>query len=593
VGTHQATKRPCIRWLLLACLLATSCILFLQNLGTPDITTWDEVVHVNVVKNLAERCCVPRLHRSSLGTDYRDWGNNTLWLHKPLLPFYMTAAIYKILGGSLWAFRFSGALFALLTAVVVFLTGSKMLDDNVGLVGAGIFSLNPFTNALVHGRTYSGFPDLFLVFFISLALYLVLEWTQTKSIRTLRWLGLVVGLAYLSKGGLALGPFVVLVLVAILTHHARDLVPALQSVVVFALVVLPERLYWLRFHPVEAGYEQQQQFLHLFRNIEGHAYPWHAYFTHALPHILAPALIPFVYFSLVWALMRFRPGTPGHTLSIWSLAYLVPLSFSISKIENFIFPVLPAIALLVPLAVETLLRNRQFKLVLSLCVASFATYVLWQTIVLSRTIGGIGLVRQWSEHPYRFIFLGLIATLTAALALRFVTSYDFRIAASASLALTSLGVLLIYVHMSITENWIEPLQFNGLNSSAQLPLRQTATDLRGLVDGNALIIVALDGRRTEASSTGLFACGPGTKECVERLAHLYLMYWSDVDVLDVCREPQAQEVMERLQTRDDTYLITNRWLPAAPLAAWPLGELYSLGNVPFEVWGPAAIRACQ
>ena len=590
---NEATNLPRIRWLALICLLTASCILFLQNLGTPDITTWDEVVHANVVKNLAEHCCVPRLHRSSLGTDYRDWVNNTLWLHKPLLPFYTTAAIYKILGGSLWAFRFSGALFALLTAVIVFLIGSKMFNDKIGLIGAGIFSLNPFTDALVHGRTYSGFPDLFFVFFTSLALYLVLEWTQTKSTTTLRWLGLVVGLGYLSKGGLALGPFAVLVLVAILTHRIRDLLPALQSVVVFALVVLPERFYWLAIHPVEAGYEQQQQFLHLFTNIEGHAHPWHFYFTHALPHMLAPALIPFVYFSLVWALVRFRPGTPEHTLSIWSLAYLVPLSFSVSKIENFIFPVLPAIALLVPLAVESLLRNRQFKLLLSLCVASFAAHVLWETMVLSRTIGGMALLGRWSAHPYWIAFFALIAILAAAMALRFVSKCDLAMAAPATLALTSVGVLLIYVHMNITENWIEPLQFNGLSSSAQLPLRQTAADLRGLVDRNALIIVALDGKRLESSSMEPFACGPGTKECAERLAHLYLMYWSDVDVLDVCREPQAEEVVEQLHSRNDTYLITNRWLPAAPLAAWPLGELYSLGDVPFDVWGPTAIRACQ
>jgi hypothetical protein len=56
-------------------------------------------------------------------------------------------------------------------------------------LGAAIFSLNPFTNALVHGTTYSGFPDLFFVFFVSVALYFILDWTQTKSITTLRWFG--------------------------------------------------------------------------------------------------------------------------------------------------------------------------------------------------------------------------------------------------------------------------------------------------------------------------------------------------------------------------------------------------------------------
>jgi len=548
---------------------------------------------VNVVKNLAEHCCLPRLHRSGLGTDYRDWGNNTVWLHKPLLPFYATAAIYKLLGGSLWAFRLSGAIFALLTAVVVYLIGSNFLNDNIGLFGAAIFSLSPFTNALVHGRTYSGFPDLFFAFFASVALYLILDWTQRKSTTALRWLGLVVGLAYLCKGGLALAPFAVLAIVTITAGSIRELTPALESIVVFAMVVLPERLYWLAYHPVESGYEQRQQVLHLFRNIEGHASPWHFYFTHSLPHILVPALVPFACFSIGWALTKCRPGTPGHTLSIWSLAYLVPLSFGVSKIDNFIFAALPALALLIPLAVESLMLSRQFGLILSLCVGCLAAYILWQIVFLSRTVEGIVIWSRWSEHPYWFTFLTVITILAVALALRFLRKFDLKMVTPSVLVLTSVALLLLYVHTNILENWNDPMQFNGLSSLAQLPLRQTGADLRGLVDKNALIIVALDGGRLEASLPGFFACGPGAEECVKRLAYLYIMYWSDVDVLDVCREPQPQKTVERFRGWTNTYLITNSLLPAVPLARSPIGNVYSLRDIPFEVWSPVASGACQ
>jgi 4-amino-4-deoxy-L-arabinose transferase-like glycosyltransferase len=591
--TYKATNRPRISWIALTCLLVTSCTLFLQNLGTPNITTWDEVVHVNVVKNLAEHCCLPRLHRSELGTDYRDWGNNTLWLHKPLLPFYATAAIYKLLGGSLLAFRLSGAIFALLTAVVVYLIGSTFLNENIGLLGAAIFSLSPFTNTLVHGKTYSGFPDLFFAFFVSVALYLILDWTQRKSATTLRWLGLVVGLAYLCKGGLALASFAVLAVVAILAGGIRELIPALESIVVFAVVVLPERLYWLVYHPVESGYEQQEQLLHLFRNIEGHGSPWHFYFTHALPHMLVPALIPFAYFSIAWALTQCRAGTPGHTLSIWCLAYLVPLSFGVSKIENFIFAVVPAIALLIPLALESLMQRGQFRLVLALCGGSLAAYILWQTALLSRSIEGMVIWSRWSEHPYWFAFLTVIAILAVVLTLRYLMKFDSKMVTSSVLALTSVAMLLLYVHTNILVNWIDPLQFNGLSSSAQLPLRQTGADLRGLVDKNALIIVALDNGRLEAPLTGFFACGPGTEECVKRLAYLYIMYWSDVDVLDVCREPQPQKTVERFRGWKNTYFITDDSLPAVPLARSPIGNVYSISDIPVEVWSPAAIGACQ
>lgn len=590
--TDQTTRRPRITLVALGCLLATSFLLYLQNLGTPNISTWDEVVHANVVKNLAERCCLPRLHRSALGTDYRDWDNNTLWLHKPLLPFYTTAVVYKLLGGSLWAFRLPGAIFALLTALLVYLIGSHFLNENIGLLGAAIFSLNPFTNALVHGTTYSGFPDLFFVFFTTVALCLILQWRRTKSVTTLRWLGLVLGLAYLSKGGLALAPFAVLAMVALLTGSIRDLIPGLQSVVVFAVVMVPERLYWRVAHPVESGYEQREQLLHLFTNIEGHAGPWHAYFTHALPHILVPALVPFAYFALGWALFRCRPGTPGHTLSIWTLAYLVPLSFGVSKIENFIFAVVPAIALLIPLMLESLMHRRQFRLVLLLSVASLGMYLLWQTLVLSRTVEGLVIWSRWNEHPYRFAFLVLSAIVALGLALRFLIKFDSKTTTATVLALTAVGLLLLYVHTNISEDWADPLQYNGLSNLAQVPLRQTGADLRRVVDRNALIIVALDDRRLESSSIGFFACGPGPEDCVRRLAYLYIMYWSDADVLDLCRDPHPQTAVEHFRGWTNTYLVTNRALSAVPLADSPIGEVYDLNEIPFDVWGPVASGAC-
>jgi hypothetical protein len=141
-------------------LLILACLLFEWRLGTPYITLWDEAVQANVVKNLAEHCCVPRLHRSAdvtsiervepsggallplqrtpsgdvaygVGVDYRDWTNNTVWFHKPLLPFYVTAGAYRLLGESVWALRIPGAIFAILTVLVIYGTGLKFFDLRV------------------------------------------------------------------------------------------------------------------------------------------------------------------------------------------------------------------------------------------------------------------------------------------------------------------------------------------------------------------------------------------------------------------------------------------------------------------------------
>jgi 4-amino-4-deoxy-L-arabinose transferase-like glycosyltransferase len=296
-------------------------LIFLQDLGYPDITTWDEAIHVNVVENLADHCCLPQLHRSAaaaslggvpnvtgfetegylqrrvrLGTDYRDWTNNTVWLHKPLLPFYVTAFAYRIGGHTLLAFRLPGAIFALLTALMIYLIGREFLSSRVGLFASAAFALNPYANQLVHGEAFAGFPDLALSFFVSAALYLLLHWRRYRSAAALRWLGLAVGLAYMCKGGLALAPFAVFAVIAILARSLRDFIPALQSVVLFVVVVLPEKLYWQAHQPVEFRYEAHVQMLHLVKVIEGFGGSWSSYFAGYLPPMLTLPLVPFAYF---------------------------------------------------------------------------------------------------------------------------------------------------------------------------------------------------------------------------------------------------------------------------------------------------------
>src|SRR5947209_15363432 len=277
----------------LVLILCFAAILYLQNLGSPYITLFDEGAHANVIKNLAEHCCVPHLHWMDLGTDYRKWLDNTVWLHKPLLPFYVTAGIYALLGKTLWALRFPGAVLALLTSVIIFLTGRRYLSDWTGLIGAAIFCLNPFTHKLVHGLTFSRFSDLFFVCFMSIALYLVLDWSQTRSVISLRWLGLAMALAYLCKGGLALAPFAVIAFIALAERRIRDVLPAIQTAVIFVIIVLPEMYYWAHYYPTEFQYEQREQLLHLSRSIDGAANAWHSYLTYFLPSVLNGLLVPF------------------------------------------------------------------------------------------------------------------------------------------------------------------------------------------------------------------------------------------------------------------------------------------------------------
>jgi 4-amino-4-deoxy-L-arabinose transferase-like glycosyltransferase len=100
-----------LKYVPLLLILAIAAVFYLRNLGSDYITLWDEAVHVNVVKNLAEDPWPPKLHLEDFNTDFKDWTNNHIWVHKPLLPLYIQALFYKI-SPTLFAFRLPAAVFA-------------------------------------------------------------------------------------------------------------------------------------------------------------------------------------------------------------------------------------------------------------------------------------------------------------------------------------------------------------------------------------------------------------------------------------------------------------------------------------------------
>jgi len=552
--------------------------LYLENLGSPYITEWDEAVQVNVVQNLAAHCCQPYLHRSAalaglngapavsgfeslrhqerqlrLGTDYRDWTNNTVWLHKPLLPFYFAAATFKLAGGSLWGLRLSGAIFALLNAAVVYLIGRRFLSNTVGLFALAIFGLNPYVDQLVHGQTFSGFPDLALSCAVSAAMYCVLHWTRYRSTAALRWLGVAVAIGYLSKGGLALGPFAIFAVITILAGTYRDFLPILQSLGIFATLVIPVQLYWRARQPVVISYESRMQMLHLFQVIEGHRGPWVHYIAAFLPAMLTLPLIPIAYFSVGWALFHFKRTDTEFILGIWILVYLIPLSFAANKIDNFIFALLPAFALLAPRVLESLFRNRRFDLIVALCFTSLAMFFVMR---IGRNLA----------HPGAFGLLVAAPVLFVAVVLLSRWKPASEVLTLSVLAFTGGALLLLYVHRDVYDNTAKAPDF-----AAQAALRDTGLILRPLVGENSLIIAH--------------------NQPVD-LSYLYLMYWSGADVLDICREPDPFLALWALRNTNGLYLLTVRQLPEGPLAKTPTGALYSLKNLPYQDWSKTAASDC-
>ena len=342
--------------------------LLLHHLDHPCIAKWDEIVHLVVVHNLYTDCCDPKLHTIDLGTDASDWTNNYIWLHKPLLPFYLRAALYHLLGESLFAFRLPSVLFALLTAIGLFVIAKRFSHAWIATAVALLFASNPFIFDLAQGWRFSDLTDVLNAFLLTIALGITLFTAASpgKQFGTFYFLssitaGLVLALAYLCKDGLVFLPFTVFAIALVWQCRWRGLGYVLMAALCFGALVFPEYFYFSHRFPREFRYEQYQQISHLFTNVQGWGLPWHYYLTVYWWALLGRPLGSMGFLAMIAIVSPELRSRRNLLLTLWILIYLVPLSFAVSKIANFLVPVLPAVLLLVGFACNDIVRSKQWN----------------------------------------------------------------------------------------------------------------------------------------------------------------------------------------------------------------------------------------
>lgn len=350
--------------------------LMLHQLGHAYIAPWDEVVHVIVAHNLYIDCWNPKLHSFDLGTHsidlethVVDWTNNYIWLRKPLLPFYLRAALYHAFGESLFMFRLPSALFALLTSLNLFFIAKRLSHIWVATVIALLFASNSFVFELVQGRQFSDLNDVLNVFFLTVVLGITLASAAGRPLYFLKsesstdyfiaslTAALFSALAYSCKGGLALPGLAVFAIALVWQCGWRAIRYIIVMVLLFAALVFLESFYFSHRFPQEFRYEQRQQIAHLFTDVEEWARPWDYYINVYWPALLGLPLAISGFLAMMASFLPRLRNRSNVLLVVWVLSYLVPLSFGVSKVPNFILPVLPAVILLVGCAGYDLLQS--------------------------------------------------------------------------------------------------------------------------------------------------------------------------------------------------------------------------------------------
>ena len=285
--------------------------------------------------------------------------NGLKYFDKPALQYWITAAVYWVLGEDEWTARLWPALSGLLTLVLVYYAGRRLAGARAGLAAAVLlactFQYFLFSQVLT--------LDMGLTFFMTLALSAFLASqdargtpVQCRNWAVLAWVAMA--LAVLSKGlvGVVLPA---LVLVAyIVVERDWKLLGRLSwgpGLLAFLVIVLPW-FVWVQLRNPEFFqiFFIREHFGRYALHEHHRAGPWYYYLV-----VLLVGSVPwsFPYFKATIGSWR-KPSSgnlkinPNRLLVLWVILIVVFFSLSASKLSGYILPVYPALALLLGCKVQ-------------------------------------------------------------------------------------------------------------------------------------------------------------------------------------------------------------------------------------------------
>ena len=180
----------------------------LRNLGHSGITYWDEGFHAVVARNLTKHPLKFTLYDQPwLPYDYKSWGENHIWLHKPPVAMWTIWLSHLIFGINTFALRLPSAISLIATAWLTYRIAADLFDKPAGLIAAFLQAFNPFLFESVHGYRYSDHIDIALLLWVQVSCWFLLRAIRTGKRKNYILSGIAMGIAYLSKSYLALITF--------------------------------------------------------------------------------------------------------------------------------------------------------------------------------------------------------------------------------------------------------------------------------------------------------------------------------------------------------------------------------------------------
>ena len=331
--------------IVLFCILIASGVLVFRHVGHSGITYWDEGFHAVVARNLTKHPLQFTLYDQPwLPYDYKGWGENHIWLHKPPVAMWTIWLSHLIFGINTFALRLPSAISLVVTTWLTYRIAADIFDKRAGLIAAFLHGFNPFLFESIHGYRYSDHIDIALLFWVQVSCWFLLRAIRTGKRKHYILSGVAMGIAYLSKSYLALITFGIAFVVWCVArgkqiYHKKQLSNdsrqtetdevkirlsdiGLQLLVAIATVA-PWTIYCLIYYRKEFLWEHKRVLDHLNTDIES----WGASWDRPLFDYM-PLFYPMFYTALVAAVLCLIVVL----FKRWQLAELFVLAWGIGVI---------------------------------------------------------------------------------------------------------------------------------------------------------------------------------------------------------------------------------------------------------------------
>lgn len=337
------------KYSLLIILVFVSAFIFLAGLGTMPLTDPDEVFYAETAREM--------LNRGDFLTPH-IFGKPQF--EKPPLYYWLVMFSFKALGVNEFSARFPSAILGILGVIAVYFLGKLLINKRVGFLAGIVLATNVMYMALARACV----TDMALTVFMLSTFLFFFYGNYAKSGKTKWYLlsSLSLGLAVLTKG--PVGIFLPVVIIGLYLTFAKGLkrlkeIPFASGILLFLVISVPWYFLMYRVH----GKEFIDMFFG-FHNIVRFLEPEHSIgdvFYYYIP-VMAAGLFPWTLFLPLGIWQVFREKSEGFKKAgifsiTWFLVIFVFFSLSRTKLPTYIFPIYPALALLIAYFWNSLLEK--------------------------------------------------------------------------------------------------------------------------------------------------------------------------------------------------------------------------------------------